>query len=60
MPGKTNPVTVEAAMLASAQIVGLDAANSYANLFGELLRKQLMSSSQQVLGFQGESYGLWG
>ncbi|MDT7894710.1 MAG: class II fumarate hydratase [Desulfurococcales archaeon] len=35
MPGKTNPVTVEAAMLASAQIVGLDAANSYANLFGE-------------------------
>jgi len=35
MPGKTNPVTVEAAMLASAQIVGLDAANSYSNLFGE-------------------------
>jgi len=35
MPGKTNPVTVEAAMLASAQVVGLDAANSYANLFGE-------------------------
>jgi len=35
MPGKTNPVTVEASMLASAQVVGLDAANSYANLFGE-------------------------
>ncbi|MEM1610042.1 MAG: class II fumarate hydratase [Sulfolobales archaeon] len=35
MPGKTNPVTVEAAMLASAQVVGLDTANSYANLFGE-------------------------
>ncbi|GAY24930.1 fumarate hydratase [Desulfurococcaceae archaeon AG1] len=35
MPGKTNPVTVEAAMLAAAQVVGLDTANSYANLYGE-------------------------
>jgi fumarate hydratase class II len=35
MPGKTNPVTVEAAMLAAAQVIGLDSANSYANLFGE-------------------------
>jgi fumarate hydratase class II len=35
MPGKTNPVTVEASMLASAQVIGLDTANSYANLFGE-------------------------
>ncbi len=35
MPGKTNPVTVEASMLATAQVIGLDTANSYANLFGE-------------------------
>ncbi len=35
MPGKTNPVTVEASMLAAAQVVGLDTSNSYANLFGE-------------------------
>jgi len=35
MPGKTNPVTVEAAMQASAQVIGLDTSNSYANLLGE-------------------------
>jgi fumarate hydratase class II len=35
MPGKTNPVTVEASMLAAAQVIGLDTANSYSNLFGE-------------------------
>ncbi|MCE4602014.1 MAG: class II fumarate hydratase [Desulfurococcales archaeon] len=36
MPGKVNPVTVEAVMQASAQVVGLDQANSMANLLGEL------------------------
>jgi fumarate hydratase, class II len=35
MPGKTNPVTVEAAMLASAQVMGLDKANQVAGMFGE-------------------------
>ena len=35
MPGKVNPVTVEAAMQASAQIVGLDASNTMASLLGE-------------------------
>ena len=35
MPGKTNPVTVEAAMLASAQIMGFDRANQVAGMFGE-------------------------
>lgn len=35
MPGKTNPVTVEAAMLAAAQVMGLDYANQLANLLGE-------------------------
>ncbi|MEB3861071.1 MAG: class II fumarate hydratase [Desulfurococcales archaeon] len=36
MPGKVNPVTVEAVMQASAQVAGLDQANSMANLLGEL------------------------
>ncbi len=36
MPGKTNPVTVEAALLAAAQVIGLDQANTIANLLGEL------------------------
>lgn len=36
MPGKVNPVTVEAAMQASAQVVGLDVSNTMANLLGEL------------------------
>ena len=35
MPGKTNPVTVESAMLASAEVIGLDGANSFAASFGE-------------------------
>ena len=35
MPGKVNPVTVEAAMQAAAQIIGLDYANTIANLLGE-------------------------
>ena len=35
MPGKTNPVTVEAAMLASAQVMGLDKANQVAGMLGE-------------------------
>jgi fumarate hydratase, class II len=35
MPGKTNPVTVEAAMLASAQVMGLDRANQVAGMLGE-------------------------
>lgn len=35
MPGKTNPVTVEAAMLACAQIIGLDQSNNVASMFGE-------------------------
>ena len=35
MPGKTNPVTAEAAMLASSQIMGLDRANETAFLLGE-------------------------
>jgi fumarate hydratase class II len=35
MPGKTNPVTVEAAMLACAEVSGLDAANNFAALLGE-------------------------
>lgn len=35
MPGKTNPVTVEAAMLAAAQVVGLDHANQMASMYGE-------------------------
>ncbi len=35
MPGKTNPVTVEASLLVSAQIVGLDHANQFASMLGE-------------------------
>lgn len=35
MPGKTNPVTVEASLLISAQIVGLDHANQFASMLGE-------------------------
>lgn len=35
MPGKTNPVTVEAAMLASAEVSGLDMANRQACMYGE-------------------------
>lgn len=35
MPGKTNPVTVEASMLAASQIIGLDTANTHASLLGE-------------------------
>ena len=35
MPGKTNPVTLEAAMLVSAQVMGLDRANQVAGMLGE-------------------------
>jgi fumarate hydratase class II len=35
MPGKTNPVTVEAAMLVSAQVMGLNQANQVAGMLGE-------------------------
>lgn len=35
MPGKTNPVTVESAMLVSAQVMGLDRANQVAAMLGE-------------------------
>ena len=35
MPGKTNPVTLESALLACAQVAGLDAANSLAASLGE-------------------------
>jgi fumarate hydratase class II len=35
MPGKTNPVTVEAAMLVSAQVMGLDRANQVGGMLGE-------------------------
>lgn len=35
MPGKTNPVTVEATLLVSAQVVGLDHANQFASMLGE-------------------------
>ncbi len=35
MPGKTNPVTVEASMLACAQVLGLDLANQTAGTLGE-------------------------
>ncbi len=35
MPGKTNPVTAEAAMLVSAQVMGLDRANQVAGMLGE-------------------------
>lgn len=35
MPGKENPVTVEAVMLAAAQVIGLDHANTLAGTLGE-------------------------
>ncbi len=35
MPGKTNPVTVEASLLACSQIIGLDLANQMAGTLGE-------------------------
>ncbi len=35
MPGKTNPVTVESALLAVAEVVGLDGANAFAASLGE-------------------------
>ncbi|MDP8003130.1 MAG: lyase family protein, partial [Caldisphaera sp.] len=35
MPGKINPVTVEAILQASSEIIGLDNANSYISLLGE-------------------------
>ncbi len=35
MPGKTNPVTVESALLACAEVVGLDTANTVAASLGE-------------------------
>ncbi len=35
MPGKTNPVTLESALLACAQVAGLDGANSIAASLGE-------------------------
>lgn len=35
MPGKTNPVTVESALLACAQVIGLDGANAFASSLGE-------------------------
>ncbi|BBG25704.1 class II fumarate hydratase [Sulfuracidifex tepidarius] len=35
MPGKTNPVTAEATMLISAQVVGLDHAVQFASMLGE-------------------------
>ncbi len=35
MPGKENPVVVEASILASTQVLGLDYSNSIANMLGE-------------------------
>jgi fumarate hydratase class II len=35
MPGKTNPVTLESALLACAEVVGLDGANAFAASLGE-------------------------
>jgi fumarate hydratase, class II len=35
MPGKTNPVTVESTLLATAEVVGLDGANAFAASLGE-------------------------
>ncbi|AFZ70619.1 fumarase [Caldisphaera lagunensis DSM 15908] len=35
MPGKINPITVEAIMQASSEVIGLDNANSYISLLGE-------------------------
>lgn len=35
MPGKTNPVTIESALLACAEVIGLDGANQVAASLGE-------------------------
>jgi fumarate hydratase class II len=35
MPGKTNPVTIESALLASAEVLGLDGANAFTASLGE-------------------------
>lgn len=35
MPGKTNPVTVESALLACTEVIGLDGANQFAASLGE-------------------------
>jgi fumarate hydratase, class II len=35
MPGKTNPITVESALLVSAQVMGLGRANQIAGMLGE-------------------------
>jgi len=35
MPGKTNPVTVESVLLATAEVIGLDSANAFAAGLGE-------------------------
>jgi fumarate hydratase class II len=35
MPGKTNPVTVESALLVTAEVAGLDGANAFAASLGE-------------------------
>lgn len=35
MPGKTNPITVESAMLACAQVIGIDQSNQIAAMLGE-------------------------
>ncbi len=35
MPGKTNPVTVESVLLACAEVVGLDSANTFTAQLGE-------------------------
>jgi fumarate hydratase class II len=35
MPGKTNPVTIESALLACAEVIGLDGANATAATLGE-------------------------
>jgi fumarate hydratase class II len=35
MPGKTNPVTLESALLACAEVIGLDGANTFAASLGE-------------------------
>jgi fumarate hydratase class II len=35
MPGKTNPVTLEGALLVCSQVFGLDQANQFAGMLGE-------------------------
>ncbi|MCS4539316.1 MAG: lyase family protein [Thaumarchaeota archaeon] len=47
MPGKTNPVTLEAAMQLSAQVIGLD----HANLMAETLGEFEMSMGVPVTGY---------